>query len=146
MIRTLSVAVLTLALFTACGKDESSSSSSGGGSGTGQTAPPASKYGTPESTAAAFIAAATSGDWLAAGECCSKTAAGIDEIRDQKLTEHEREGIKGALTGVKAEAATKSADGKTAEVKFKMMKDGKERQGVMKMEMEGSDWKLTDIK
>ena len=142
MIRTLSMAVLAVALFSACGKSESSSSSSSGGGSSSSS----SKYGTPEDTAKAFMAACGKADWKAVGEACSKTAEGIAEFRDGKLSENEKKEIPPAFGAAKIGATTKAADGKTASVKFTAMDEGKERGGSLEMVLEGSDWKVTDLK
>lgn len=143
MLKFPAYALLAVALLAGCGDKKESSS---GGSSSGGSSTPASKYGTPEDTAKAFFAACAAADWKALGECCSKTDEGIAEIRDGKLSDKEKENFKAGLGTAKVGAATKGADGKTADVAFTGMDHGKERGGTLKMVLEGSDWKVVDLK
>src|SRR5687768_467551 len=121
-------AILCVGIVAGCGKDEGTT---GTGSGGGAAAP--SKYGTPEDTAKTMLAACVAGDWTAVGECCSKTAPGIDEVRDNKLSEGEKASFKTVLGPAKLGETTKSADGKTATVKFTATKGDKTKEGAFEM-------------
>jgi len=140
--RLLAAGLACLVFACGCGKSDSTSGSGGSPS----SGPSASKYGTPEATAKAFFAACAAADWKALGECCAPKDEGIAEIRDGKLSAKEKENFQKLLGAAKLGEATKGADGKTAAVKFTATSpSGKQKEGSLKMVLDGSDWKVVDL-
>lgn len=142
MVRFASVALLALAAIAGCGKTGTSPA----GSGSGGSAALASKFGTPENTARTFFAACAAADWKAMGDCVSTSAPGLQGLRDNKISDVEREMFRDVIGAATIAEVRKSVDGKTVEVVFSGKKGGKLIPGSMMLELEGRDWKIVDVK